>query len=295
MQTLWQDIRFALRQLRKCPGFAATGILTLAVGIGANAAIFTLIDDALLRSLPVLHPDELVTVGFKGPKLTELVPAQSLSGLEQLHKQLRSVEGLSGWSPDMLSVPDQQGTLRSVEGEMVSGDALGMLGLQPYLGRLLSPADDVPGGPVGGWPAVLGYGFWQANYHGDPGIVGRHITVSGHGVTVVGVLPRDYEGVFLGMHERIMLPMHFLSAMAATPELDVSRTPEKSQVMVLGRLRPGSTLSQLNAELRSIPQSEVKMLLPAQWRSIPNFRDVTLGAESEGRGFAWIDKKYRQS
>ena len=116
MQTFWQDIRFALRQLRKSPVFAATAILTLAIGIGANAAIFTLIDDAMLRSLPVLRPDELVTVGFKGPKLSEIVPAQSLSGLDQLRLQLKSVQGLSGWSYDMLSVPDQQGTLRSIGG-----------------------------------------------------------------------------------------------------------------------------------------------------------------------------------
>ena len=158
MQTFWQDIRFALRQLRKSPVFAATAILTLAIGIGANAAIFTLIDDAMLRSLPTLRPDELVTVGFKGPKLPEIVPAQSLSGLDQLRLQLKSVEGLSGWSYDMLSVPDQQGTLRSIGGEMVSGDALGMLGVRPYLGRVLTPADDIPGGPAGGWPAVIGYG-----------------------------------------------------------------------------------------------------------------------------------------
>src|ERR1700733_15044489 len=109
MQTFWQDIRFALRQLRKSPVFAATAILTLAIGIGANAAIFTLIDDAMLLSLPVQRPDDLVTVGFKNSKMTEVVPAQSLSGLEQLRRQLRSVEGLSGWSPDMLSIPDQQG------------------------------------------------------------------------------------------------------------------------------------------------------------------------------------------
>jgi predicted permease len=295
MQTFWQDIRFALRQLRKSPVFAVTAILTLAIGIGANAAIFTLIDDAMLRSLPVQRPDELVTVGFKGPTLSEIVPAQSLSGLDQLRLQLKSVEGLSGWSYDMLSVPDQQGTLRSIGGEMVSGDALGMLGVRPYLGRVLTPADDIPGGPVGGWPAVIGYGFWQDNFHADPAIVGRHISVSGQVVTVAGVLPRDFEGVFLGMHERIILPMHFLSAMAATPELDVYRTAEKSEVMVLGRLRPGSTLRQLNAELESIPQDEVKTLLPAQWRPLPNFRGATLAAESKGRGFAWIGKQNRQS
>ena len=295
MLTLWQDIRFAIRQLRKSPVFAATAILTLAIGIGANAAIFTLIDDAMLRSLPVLHPDELVTVGFKSQKMTELIPVQSLAGLEQLRRQLRSVEGLSGWSPDMLSVPDQQGTLRSIQGEMVSGDALGMLGVRPYLGRLLTATDDVPGGPVGGWPAVIGYGFWQDNYHGDPAIIGRHVPVSGQVVTVAGVLPRDYEGVFLGMHERMMLPMHFLSAMAAAPELDVYRTPEKSEVMVLGRLRPGSSLSQLNAELQSIPQDEVKTLLPAQWRSIPDFTGATLYADSRAQGFAFIRNQYRQS
>lgn len=295
MQAFWQDIRFAIRQLRKSPVFTVTAILTLAIGIGANAAIFTLIDDALLRSLPVVRPDELVTVGFKTPKIPELVPAQSLSGLDQLRGQLRSVEGLSGWSPDMLSVPDQQGTLRSIQGEMVSGDALQMLGVRPLLGRVLTPADDVPGGPAGGWPAVIGYGFWQDNYHGDPAIIGRRISVTGQAVTIVGVLPRDYEGIFLGMHERIMLPMHFLSAMSATPELDVYRTPEKSEVMVLGRLRPGSTLSQLNAELATIPQDEVKTLLPAQWRPIPDFNGATLGAEAKGRGFAYIGKQNRQS
>ena len=295
MQAFWQDIRFALRQLRKSPIFTVTAILTLAIGIGANAAIFTLIDDAMLRSLPVSRPDELVTVGFKAPKIPELVPAQSLSGLDQLRGQLKSVEGLSGWSPDMLSVPDQQGTLRSIQGEMVSGDALQMLGVRPVLGRVLTPADDIPGGPIGGWPAVIGYGFWQDNYHGDPAIIGRHISVTGQPITIVGVLPRDYEGIFLGMRERIMLPMHFLSAMSATPELDVYRTPEKSQVMVLGRLRPGSTLSQLNAELASIPSDEVKTLLPAQWRPVPDFKGATLGAEAQGRGFAFIRKENRQA
>ena len=178
---------------------------------------------------------------------------------------------------------------------MVSGDALQMLGVRPYLGRVLFPADDIPGGPVGGWPAVLGYGFWQNNFHGDPAIIGRHIKVSGHVVTVVGVLSRNYDGVFLGTHVRIMLPMHFLSAMAATPELDVYRTPQKSEVMVLGRLRPGSTLRQLNAELASISQDEIKILLPEQWRSIPDFRAATLHAESQGHGFAYIGKQNRQS
>jgi hypothetical protein len=106
-------------------------------------AISTLIDDALLRPLPVLHPDDLVPVGFKGPKSTELVPVQSIYGLEQLRRQLRSDGGFSGWSGDMLSVPDQRGTLRSIEGEMVNGDALGMLGLRPYLGPVVQ----------GGWPS----------------------------------------------------------------------------------------------------------------------------------------------
>ena len=158
MQAFWQDIRFAIRQLRKSPVFTVTAILTLAIGIGANAAIFTLIDDAMLRSLPVMRPDEIVTVGFKAPKIPEVVGAQSLSGLEQLHGQLKSVEGLSGWSPDMLSIPDQQGTLRSIGGEMVSGDALEMLGVRPLLGRRLTPADDVARWP--GRRLARGHRLW---------------------------------------------------------------------------------------------------------------------------------------
>ena len=294
MYSILYDLRFALRQLRRSPGFALTAILTLAVGIGANAAIFTLIDDAMLRSLPVQRPSELVTVGFKAQKMLQIAPIQSLAGLEVLRKQLKSVEGLSGWSEDMLSVRDEQGTLRSIPAETVSGDAFGMLGVRPFLGRLLNATDDVPGGPVGGWPAMLGYGFWQANYHGDPAILGRRISVSGHSATIVGILPPEYEGIFVGMGEKIALPMHFLSAKAPTPDLDVYRMPENSQVMVLGRLRPGATVSQLNAELATIPQAEVRQLLPTPWRAIPDFQEATVAAESESRGFGWIGAQYKQ-
>ncbi len=294
MSSILQDLRFALHQLRRSPGFALTAILTLAIGIGANAAIFTLIDDAMLRSLPVQRPGELVTVGFKIPKMNQIAPVQSLAGLDQLRRQLKSVEGLSGWSNDMFSVADEQGTLRSINCDAVSGDAFAMLGVQPYLGRLLNPSDDVPGGPVGGWPVVLGFGFWQANYHGDPAILGKHITVSGHVATVVGVLPPDYQGIFIGMGEKVVLPMHFLSAKAPTPELDVYRNPENSQVMVLGRLRPGATVSRLNAELATIPPSEVRTLLPTQWRTIPDFANAAVAAESESRGFGWIGREYKQ-
>ncbi len=294
MQTFLQDLRYALLQLRRAPGYALTAILTLAVGIGANAAIFTLIDDTMLRSLPVARPAELVTVGFKVQKMLQVSPIQSLAGLEVLRRQLKSVEGLSGWSPDMLSVADEQGTLRSIACEMVSGGALSMLGVHPYLGRLLTPADDVPGGPEGGWPAVLGYGFWQANYHGDPAIVGRHITVSGHVATVVGVLPADYQGVFVGMGEKVLLPMHFLSVKAPRPDLDAYKAPENSEVMVLGRLRPGATVGQLNAELATVSAAQVRMLLPTRLRSIPDFHDARLAAEGESRGFGWLGQEYRQ-
>src|ERR1700752_1811630 len=243
LESLWADLRFALYQLYKSPGYALTAVLTLAIGIGANSAIFTVIDDAMLRSLPVQHPDQLVNIGYSAPGMPQhFIGVQFLPVITELNHRLHGVSPIAGWSGSMMTVPDDQNTLRSIPGNLVTGNALSMLGVHPLLGRLLTPEDDVPGGPDGGWPVVLDYGFWLSNFHGDPAIVGRHLLISEHPAVIVGVLPSDFHGLFVGQTERVYLPLSFFSALAPTSEQDPLRHPENFAMLTVARLEPGTTL-----------------------------------------------------
>jgi predicted permease len=294
LENLWSDLRFSLHQLRKSPGYTLTAILTLAVGIGANAAIFTLIDDVMLRSLPVSHPEQLVEIGYRSPATPEFIDGQSFRTLDHLRRYTHGLSDLSGWMDQMDFVPDDQGTLRSIGSSLVTGNGLSVLGLRPFIGRLLTAADDRPGGPEGGWPAVLDYGFWQANYHGDPAIVGKHIVISGQPAVIVGVLPNDFHGIFIGLTIQLYLPAHFVSTLATTPDQDPYVHPEMFHMLAFGRLRPGVTLAALNAELAAASPSFVHELLPAKMLAGPLFRRATLAAQSGSRGLSFLDHQYRQ-
>ena len=290
LENLWADLRFALHQLRKSPGYTLTAILTLAIGIGANAAIFTLVDDVMLRSLPVSHPNELVQIGYRSPATPEFIGGQSFRTFDHLRQYTHGLGDLSGWMDQMVSVPDDQGTLRSIASSLVTGNGLSVLGLQPFIGRLLTAADDIPGGPEGGWPVVLDYGFWQSNYHGDPAVLGKHIVISGQPVVVVGVLPSDFHGIFIGVTTQVYLPSHFISTIAPTPDQDPYIHPEMFQMLAFGRLRPGVSLATLNAELAAASPSFIHALVPANVLANPLFRQATLTARSASRGMSFLDQ-----
>ena len=294
LENLWADLRFALHQLRKSPGYALTAILTLAIGIGANAAIFTLIDDVMLRSLPVSRPNELVEIGYRSPAASEFIDGQSFRTLDHLRRYTHSLSDLSGWMGQMISVPDDQGTLRSFASSLVSGNGLSVLGLRPLIGRLLTAADDRPGGPEGGWPVELDYGFWQANYHGDPAILGKHIVISGQPAVIVGVLPNDFHGIFIGVTTRLYLPAHFISTQVTTPDSDPYVHPEMFHMLALGRMRPGVSLATLNTELAAASPSFIHELVPAKMLASPVWRQATLAARSASRGMSFLDHQYRQ-
>lgn len=292
LENLFRDVRYALRQLRKSPGFTITAILTLAIGIGANAAIFTVINDAMLRTLPVKKPSQLVVLGYRSPKLPQLEPMMFLSARREITSHFHSVLEISGWYQRPVTVPDSQNTLRSLPAGLVTGNAFSLLGIQPFIGRVLMPFDDVPGGPEGDWPAVLNYSFWQANYHGDPSVIGRHLLISGQPSIIVGVLPPDFEGIFVGQPKKLYLPMHFLSALAPSPAQDPYQHPDTLAYLPLARLAPGSTLASLNAELRSLSTPTLGALLPQRLRNSPSFRDAYLSADSASRGFSLIRLRY---
>jgi predicted permease len=210
MSGLWVDLKLALRVFVKSPVFAGIVVLTLALGSGANTAIFTLLDEVMLRLLPVERPYRLVVLNAPGPfsgwtsSQSDTVDPVSQPMYEGLRDRAPVFSGVLAHyrTPIHLSV---SGETDNVSGDMVSGTFFQVLGLRPALGRLFTPEDDrVPSGhPV----IVLGHGFFQRRFGGDPGVVGRTLSVNNHPMTVVGVAPPAFDGVEVGASIDVYVPL----------------------------------------------------------------------------------------
>jgi predicted permease len=207
---LWDDARFALRTLRKNAGFTAVVLLTLAVGIGANAAIFGLMDQVMLRPLPVRDPDRLVVVDAPGT-----YSGHTSNGSDTLTPLSHPMfEGLRDRAPGFAAVLAFRGAqvhlstgqaTESLTADLVSGTYFPALGLQPSLGRLLGPEDDRT--PSGHPIVVLGERLFRTRFGGDPGVVGRVLRLNGHPMTVVGVAPAGFEGLEVGQLTDLFVPL----------------------------------------------------------------------------------------
>jgi len=216
LDALAQDIRYGARQLKHAPGFAFIAVLTLALGIGANTAVFTLTHALLLSTLPVRDPGELVrlAIDLRGSEINGRNAPLNLPIIEAIEKQSRSFHGIFAWC--VYDFPFKDGSINNgIHGAIVSGNAFESLGMHPAAGRLLTPADDQPGGGPDGLAAVISHRIWVERYHADPSIVGRHITVTDHGATIVGVAPAGFEGVIVAEHPDIYLPLEFQAVLYA--------------------------------------------------------------------------------
>jgi predicted permease len=270
MGTLGQDLIFALRMLRKNPVLTLVAVLTLALGIGANTAIFTLLYGLVLRSLPAANPGQLVKVGVASrAELEQEGVYMTYPMLRVFEKEQTSFHELSGWSEDMVQMKDREGAIRSYAAGLVSGNAFGLLGLQPYRGRLIAPYDDVKGGPSGGWPVVLSYGFWKDFYGGAEDIVGKQITISDMPLTVVGVTPPDFRGVWPGEEVKMYMPLQFVAVLDRKDVLEA--TDNLYGVAVIGRLKPGVSLKHANAEVAQLQQGLFAQFIPDRFRRDPFF------------------------
>jgi predicted permease len=249
MESLLQDIRYGARTLLKNPGFMIIAVITLALGIGANTAIFTMVDAFLLRPLPVADPAQITVLAFQqkhGNFLTQF----SIADYRDIQNQTKEVFsdvfayqfGLDGLSVD--------GKADRVMTNYVSGNYFTALGLKPALGRLILPSEgDVPGAdPV----MVLSYSYWQTRFGGDPGIAGRKVSVDGHPVTIVGVAPRGFVGVYPILSVQGYLPMG-MAIIAGNPS-DFLTNRQVRNVPLLARLRPGVSLQQAQAVLGVVSQ-----------------------------------------
>jgi len=249
-----QDVRFAMRQLRKSPGFAVTSILTLALGIGANIAIFSLIYAAMLRSLPVPHPEELVTVRAdlgetpQGDSQEEVPRAYQRNGMYKALSGQHALAGLCGVLG--AGVLDNSGDEPvQVGGVAVTGDCFTTLGVKPLLGRLIMPADDTPDPGPQGFATVISYGWWTAKYHRDPNVIGRKLSVTAFSrqvpIVIVGVLPPVFHGLTAGGDPRIYLPSYFYGAGNRDVNTNIS-------MLLFGRLKPGQSVTRTEDELRPL-------------------------------------------
>ena len=264
MTTLVQDVHYALRQLRKTPGFTVTVLLTLALGIGANAAIFTLVNAVLLKNLPVADPKTLVRLGNNndccvtgGTKNNGDYGMFSTDTYEQLKKSTPEFEELAAmqagfhFRPVTVRRDGSGGEARSVMGEFVSGNYFRTFGLKAQAGRLLGDADDVQGAPI---TAVMSYDTWKRDYSGESSVIGSTFWVNTNAVTVVGIAPQGYYGDRMSN-----TPPDYYLAIEAMPVLAAApyvHQPHSSWLYIVGRVKPGVALAPLqdkiNALLRQI-------------------------------------------
>ncbi|HXT86313.1 MAG TPA: ABC transporter permease, partial [Verrucomicrobiae bacterium] len=242
VESLLQDLRFALRMLRKSPGFTAVAVLTLALGIGANSAIFSFVYGILLAPLPYENPSQLVVVNETTPRVGNV--STSYPNFLDWRKQSKSfsqmayVEEMSfNLAGAEVSQPEK------ITADAVSPNFLSMMGVQPLLGRDFDPSEEKTGtAPV----ALLSYPLWQSHFGADRGVVGHTITLDGSGFTVVGVLPANYR--WLGNTD-VMLP---IGVWATRSNNDAAERGSRGDSTVVGRLAPGATLPQARAEMEGI-------------------------------------------
>jgi putative ABC transport system permease protein len=267
MDKIVRDLRFGLRQLRLNPTFTAVAVLSLALGIGANTAIFQLIDAIRLRTLPVQKPQELAYLDLaRGSWRSGWQPTRSARFTYALWESIRTRQlafsAMLAWSAMRFNLAEG-GKARYAEGLFVSGDFFKVLGVPAEIGRTLTAEDDRPG--CGNPGAVISHGFWQSEFAGDPAVTTRNVRLGGRLFPVLGVTPPDFFGVEIGRRFDIAIPV------CADPmfyEPGKNRIPLRTAwwLSAMGRLRPGWTIERADVQMRAISPAIMRETLPPAYR-----------------------------
>jgi macrolide transport system ATP-binding/permease protein len=244
MRTLWQDLRYAARMLRKSPGFTAIAVLSLALGIGANAAIFSLVNAVLLRPLPVREPERLVSVY---PTTRDGAQAFSYPSYVDFRDRNEVFEGLfvTRFAPMSLG---REGANERVWGYMVSGNYFDVLGVRAAHGRALTPEDDRA--PLAHPVAVLSHGSWRRRFGGDASVVGKEIRINGRPFRVVGVMPEGFSGTEIAYTPELWVPM-MMQEWIEPGNAWLGRR-QTQNIFATGRLKDGVTHAQAEASLNAL-------------------------------------------
>jgi putative ABC transport system permease protein len=247
IESVWQDAAYAVRIIRRSPGFALSMIVVMALGIGATSTVFSLVDGLILRSLPVRQPDRLVYLNrpsFSYPVLTELRARGS-----------HVLSDVAAWNLEGENV-DWTGALEPGEVLMASGNFYSTLGIEAALGRTFTEADDRIGGGPNGLVAVISYASWQRRFNSDPSAIGRTVRIDRRPFTIIGVAPRGFFGVAPGLAPEVTIP---LTALVDERRL---RSVTSSWLHILGRMRDGVTVESANAALQSLWPDLLATVIP---------------------------------
>jgi putative ABC transport system permease protein len=297
LEALWQDLRYGARLLRRSPTFAIVAILTLALGAGANTAIFQLVDAVRLRMLPVDHPEQLAEVRIvKAPNgragtFNGRWPMLSYPLYVKIRDQQQVFSGFMAWGSTSFDLAPG-GEQRPAQAVWVSGNYFDVLGVRPAAGRLLAPSDDVKGCRG---VAVLGHAFWHREYGGDPSVVGRRVLLDGQPFDVVGVAPREFHGVDVGRSFDLAVPI------CAEPIIVGERTaldrPDTWFLGGIGRLKPGITLEQAGAELAGMSPGILSETVSPRYSvaDAKDYREMVIGAEPAESGISALRRNYGDS
>jgi predicted permease len=289
VEALWQDFRYGIRALRLNPGFAAVALLSLALGIGANTAIFQLLDAVRLRMLPVSHPQELAEAQLtnKHGRMGSFFNDHAMltyAQWEQIRNHQQAFSGAFAWAPDTFNLAPR-GEVHLVPGIWVSGDFFNVLGVQSILGRTFTAADDQRG--CGSGPGVVvSYAFWQRELGGEASAIGRKLAIDYHPLEVLGVTPASFFGLDVGHSFDLALPICSQPVMGG--EDNYLDTRYDWWLTVMGRLKPGSTLEKATAYLGSISPGIFEATLPPGYDAdhIKKYLAFKLAAYPAGSGIS---------
>ena len=267
LENLLQDLRYGARQLRLNPAFTAVAVLSLALGIGANTAIFELVNAVRLRSLPVEKPEDLAYIRFqKGSVRSGNFSTRSsmftYSLWQQIHADRQAFQDSMAWSAQRFNLASG-GEIRWAEGLYVSSNFFPLLGVQPVMGRGFLPEDDQPGCASPG--AVISYGFWQHEFAGEPDVLERSVTLNGRHFPVLGITPPSFFGVEVGNRFDVAIPLCADQLMAADGKGRITDTREW-WLSIMGRLKRGWTIERAGARFRALSPAIMQAALPVSYR-----------------------------
>jgi len=294
---MFQDLRYALRTLKKSPAFTLAAICTLALGIGANTAIFQLLDAVRLRSLPVPNPQELVRIQVRngndgrgilhGDKYALTYPLW-----EGIHDYQQAFSGVFAWTTEYFRMGEGNQT-RPGYGLIVSGDFFSTLGVPPAAGRLFGRDDDRPGCPNAGG-VVISYALWQSQFGGQRSAIGSKLVVNDHPLQVVGVTPATFSGLEVGWSFDFVVP---LCQTALRAEAGFTTRRDVWWLTVMGRLKPGWTRARAAEHLQAISPGLFEATVPTGYAqpSLESYKKLRLDAAPAANGVSELRNQYNTS
>jgi putative ABC transport system permease protein len=292
LESVWQDLRYAARVLRGNPGFASVAIVSLALGIGANAGMFQLLNVVRLRNLPVKNPHELVEIRIAPPRSRSghfmgRRPEFTKFQWDEIQARQQAFSGMFAWSSSAFNLA-MGGESRPAQGMYVSGDFFGVLGVPALQGRVITEADDRPGcAPV----ALISHGFWQRELGGRPPL-GRTITLERHRFEIIGVTPPEFFGVEVGRRFDVAIPICVEPTLAAENSATMRRN--HWWLAAMGRLKPGWTEEQASAHLHALSAGIFETTMPGVYRAedAKTYLALKLTTQAGGSGVSGLRQEY---